>query len=180
MTVDNNLIARLKLAKGDTPLGTADFAARTNEVYLSAWPSYRRNQALIDPAVEAERQQWLADIAPSLAEANLNNTFNWQLAAYREAATRLARYRLADGQAEVTKEVETGTDENGDPIMETVVVQTAIDPLPATVEQDTYDAEGNVTGSEQVPNPQIVKDDAERAAAQAVIDDTPDEVKTFD
>ena len=64
--------------------------------------------------------------------------------------------------------------------METVVVQTAIDPLPATVEQDTYDAEGNVTGTEQVPNPQIVEDDAERAAAQAVIDDTPDEVKTFD
>jgi hypothetical protein len=31
-----------------------------------------------------------------------------------------------------------------------------------------------------VPNPVIVQDDAERAAAQALIDATPQEVKDFD
>jgi hypothetical protein len=36
-----------------------------------------------------------------------------------------------------------------------------------------------VTGEEMVDNPLIVQDVAERAAAQSVIDSTPEEVKTF-
>lgn len=35
------------------------------------------------------------------------------------------------------------------------------------------------TGTKTVTNPLIVQDDAERAAAQAVIDATPQEVKDF-
>ena len=60
-----------------------------------------------------------------------------------------------------------------------VWIQPAIEPLEATVEQDVYDEEGNVTGTETVPNPLIVADDAEREAAQAVVDGTPEEVKAF-
>jgi hypothetical protein len=63
-------------------------------------------------------------------------------------------------------------------VMAEVIVQTAIDPLEATVEQITYDDEGNAT-TETVDNPLIVADDAERAAAQAVVDATPQEVKDF-
>jgi predicted N-acetyltransferase YhbS len=60
-----------------------------------------------------------------------------------------------------------------------VTVVPAIEPLPAQVEETTYDDEGNVTGTIMVDNPEIVRDDAERAAAQGVIAVTPDEVKSF-
>ena len=62
--------------------------------------------------------------------------------------------------------------------MESVLVQSAIDPLDATVEVTTYDVDGNGT-TETVANPLIVQDDAERAAAQAVVDTAPDEVSAF-
>lgn len=169
---------RSPISKGDEPLTTAQFLKRMTRAKDALIPPVKQTEILaIDPELAG---QIGAAMDAVQQEAAANNLFNHQLVAYREAVTRLARYRLADGQAEVTEEVETGMDENGDPIMETVVVQTAIDPLPATVEQDTYDAEGNVIGTEQVSNPQIAEDDAERAAAQAVIDATPEEVKAFD
>jgi uncharacterized protein YciI len=57
-------------------------------------------------------------------------------------------------------------------------VQSAVEPLVATVEQTTYDMDGNETVA-TVANPLIVADDEERAAAQAVVDGTPIEVKAF-
>ena len=117
-----------------------------------------------------------------------NNLFNHQLAAYREAQARLARYRLADGRPEVTNEQQAIDEQGqpmfdeatGEPVMDTVVVQAAIDPLPVEVEQPVYDEEtGEQTGTEMVPNPEIVRDDAERTAAQAVVNDTPAEVIEF-
>jgi hypothetical protein len=58
--------------------------------------------------------------------------------------------------------------------------QVAIDPLPAEIEQTVYDeTTGEQTGTIMVPNPAVVRDDAERAAAQAVIDGTPTEVIAF-
>lgn len=117
-----------------------------------------------------------------------NNLFNHQLAAYREAKSRLARYRLADGRLEITEERQAIDDQgqpvfdetNGEPVLETVVVQAAIDPLPAQVDQPVYDEEtGEQTGTEMVPNPEIVRDDAERTAAQAIVNSTPAEVIEF-
>lgn len=117
-----------------------------------------------------------------------NNLFNHQLAAYREAQARLARYRLADGRPEVTDEQQAIDEQGqpvfdettGEPVMETIVVQAAIDPLPAEVERANYDeATGEQTGTEMVSNPEIVRDEAERAIAQAVLDDTPAEVVEF-
>jgi hypothetical protein len=68
----------------------------------------------------------------------------------------------------------------GDPVMETIVVQAVIDPLPAQVEHAVFDeTTGEQTGTEMVVNPAVVRDDAERAAAQAVIDGTPTEVIVF-
>jgi hypothetical protein len=43
---------------------------------------------------------------------------------------------------------------------------------------DEDDPEAEPT-TQTVPNPEIVQDDEERAAAQAVIDGTPDDVVTF-
>lgn len=117
-----------------------------------------------------------------------NNLFNHQLAAYRAAQARLARYRLADGRPEVTEERqvidEQGTplfhEATGEPLAETAVVQAAIDPIPMEIDQPVYDvATGEQTGSITVSNPEAVRDDEERAAAQTVIDQTPAEVIQF-
>lgn len=117
-----------------------------------------------------------------------NNLFNHQLAAYREAQARLARYRLADGRPEITDEQqaidEKGQPEfdetTGEPVMEEIAVQVAIDPLPVEVEAPIFDeVTGEKTGTEMVPNPEIVRDDAERADAQAVVEETPAEVIEF-
>lgn len=119
--------------------------------------------------------------------------FSKQTDDYKEALARLARYRLADGREEVTTDVVIGQeevtdedgvlqlDENGNiqyqDVVESRVTQTAIDPLPATVEQWVASEDDPLVGSTQeVPNPAIVKDDEERAEAQAVIDATPQAV----
>lgn len=121
--------------------------------------------------------QWETDNADNEA----NNLFNYQLQEYRKAQERLEKYRLADGQALQTAEEPTGAyDEQGNPITETVTVKRAIDPLPPTIDQPVFDEDGNQTGTETVANPEIVQDDAERAAAQVVIDGTPQEVKDFE
>lgn len=104
-----------------------------------------------------------------------NNVFNHQLVAYRSAVDRLAQYELAVGRA-AYQEGTGEFDVDGNEIMRDVP---AIDPLPATVTVNVTDEEGNVTGTEEVPNPLIVQDAAERAAAQQVIDRTPQEVKDF-
>jgi hypothetical protein len=117
-----------------------------------------------------------------------HNLFNHQLVAYRAAQARLVRYRLADGRPEVTEEQQAINaqgqsvfDEETDyPAIEAVAVQVAIDPLPAEIEQPVYaEATGEQTGTIMVPNPAVVRDDAERAAARAVIDGTPTEVIAF-
>ena len=61
-------------------------------------------------------------------------------------------------------------------VTETVVIP-AIPALEATVEVTTYDMETDTSSTETVANPLIVKDDEERAAAQAVINATPGPVK---
>ena len=57
-----------------------------------------------------------------------------------------------------------------------VVTQTAIEPLEATVEVTTYNEETLESTTETVRNPLIVKDEEERASAQAVVDATPQSV----
>lgn len=118
--------------------------------------------------------QWVTDNQQNDA----NNVWNWQLFYYLRAEARLARYRLADGRPEITEQVETGEfDPNtGDPITETVVVQTAIDPLPAEIDQVVWNEELQREVTVQVANPAITEDDAERADAQATIDATPQDV----
>lgn len=117
-----------------------------------------------------------------------NNLFNHQLAAYRAAQARLARYRLADGRPEVTEERQVIDEQGnflfheatGEPLVETAVVQAAIDPISVEIDQPVYDeATGEQTGSITVSNPETVRDDEERAAAQTVIDQTPAEVIQF-
>jgi hypothetical protein len=159
------------VTKGDAPLTPAQLEKRAQKYIKRSWPDQAREKSirLADGAFDAFMATFSANHDVNIA----NNTFNWQLAEYRKATARLARYRLADGRPEVYEDQPTGEyDDEGNEVMESVLVQTAIDPLDATVEQTTYDDEGNAT-TETVDNPLIVSDDAERDAAQAVVDATP-------
>jgi hypothetical protein len=163
--------------KGDAPLTPVQLEKRAQTYIRRSWPAQAREKSIrtADGAFDAFMVTFSANHDVNIA----NNTFNWQLAEYRKATARLKKYRLADGRAEYTIETPTGTfDEEGNEIMEVTIVP-AIEPLPAQVEETTYDDEGNVTGTIMVDNPEIVRDDAERAAAQAVVDATPQEVKDF-
>ena len=165
------------VTKGDAPLTPAQLEKRAQKYIKRSWPDQAREKSirLADGAFDAFMATFSANHDVNIA----NNTFNWQLAEYRKATARLAQYRLADGRPEVYEDQPTGEyDDEGNEVMESVLVQTAIDPLDATVEQTTYDDEGNAT-TETVDNPLIVADDAERAAAQAVVDGTPEEVKAW-
>ena len=139
-------------------------------------------QAVLDAIIAEGAACFDGEIPAELQAAADEKQFNQQLAAYRAATARLEKYRLADGRPELKEMQPTGeqvfNEETGEmeAVMHEVIVQTAIEPLPATVEQTTYDEEGNAT-VETVDNPEIVADDAERAAAQAVVDATPQEVK---
>ena len=165
--------------KGQTPLSRAQFLRLIQKSLKRVLPDPMPTQLTLS---QFETAQGLNQFMMGLQiEAEQNNAFNHQLFAYRKAVSRMAQYRLAEGRPEISAEQETGEfDEEGSAIMETIIVQTAIDALPATITQDTYDEEGQVTGSEDVPNPAIVADDAERAAAQALIDAMPQEVVDFD
>jgi len=110
---------------------------------------------------------------------------------YAKAVERLARYRLADGRAEVRTEVivdrEIVLDDNGNFVLddeynqtyrdvtEEIVTLPEIEALPANVTVISMDEDANHVETE-VANPAIVKDDAERAEAQAVVDATPQAV----
>jgi len=110
--------------------------------------------------------------------------FARQLAAYKQAVTRLSQYVVADGRPELTEMQPTGevafNEETGimEPALVEVVVQTAIDPVEATIEQTIYPdtLEGEVV-IETITNPLITQDEVERAEAQAIVSSTPLAVK---
>jgi len=165
------------VAKGDMPLTPAQLEKRAQKHIKRIWPDQAREKSirLADGAFDAFMTSFSADHDVNIA----NNTFNWQLAEYRKATARLARYVLADGRPEVWEDQPTGEyDDEGNEVMESVLVQAAVDPLDATVEVTTYDVDGNET-IETVANPLIVEDEAERAAAQSIVDGTPDDVTAW-
>lgn len=103
---------------------------------------------------------------------------------YKQAVKRLSQYVLLEGRPELREMQPTGeqvfNEETGEleDVLQEVVTQTAIEPLPEFVEQPVYDEmTGEQTGVETVRNPLVVQDEAERAAAQATIDNTPEEIK---
>lgn len=166
------------IQKGDAPMSYRQAIKRGLRHFNAEKAYWQREQGIVegDPDYQAWADQWIADNLVNEA----NNLFNHSLHNYRQAVARLAQYKVAEGRPEITEEQPTGEyDDEGNEIMETVVVQTAIDPVEPTVEQPVYDDEGNQTGTETVTNPLIVADEAERAEAQAVVDGTPQEVKDW-
>jgi len=161
------------VTKGDAPLTPVQLEKRAQTYIKRSWPEQNREQSIRkgDGLFDA----FMAAFSANHAVNTANNTFNWQLLEYRKATARLARYRLADGRPEQSFEEPTGEyDADGNEIMQTWTIA-AIEPLHSEVEETTYDDLGNATTA-MVPNPAIVQDDAERAAAQAVVDAAPQDV----
>jgi hypothetical protein len=165
------------VTKGDMPLTSVQLEKRAQKYITRSWPAQARERSI--RKADGEFDAFMAAFSADHNVNKANNLFNAQLADYRKATLRLAQYRLADGRPEQTFEEPSGEyDDEGNEIMHTWV-QAGIDPLDAQIEQTTYDDEGNAT-TEMVDNPLIVQDDAERAAAQAVVDATPDDVVAFE
>ena len=127
----------------------------------------------------------IGEVPAWVQEAADNWTFNKQLREYVAAVERLEHYILSEGRPEIREDVVVETREVWNEeseeyetvnITENVITQTSIEPLEATVEVTEYDEETMESTTTTVPNPLIVKDDEERAAAQAVIDATPQSV----
>lgn len=169
------------IERGQAPLSKAQGDNRGLQLYDQQKARAERDEGFLkgSPAFIAWLDQWIDDNAINRA----NNIFNWQLAGYRRAAARLQLCLASEGQAEILQDQPTGeTDpETGAEILAPVIVRQAIAPLPATVEAPVYDPEtGAPAGVETLPNPAILADLAGRAAAQAVVDQTPADVKAFD
>jgi len=168
----------------ETSAASIDYAELTEEQVLS-WVYSQVSKEDTEAMLAAKVEKLKAPTKVSgLIWVERAELFAQQLAAYKAAIHRLEQYIVADGREEVTEMQAMGeqtfNEETGEmeDVLHEVVVQTAIEPLEPTVEQTVYsddiDAEPTV---EVVTNPLIVQDEAEREAAQAVVDGTPDAVK---
>jgi len=144
-------------------------------------PANSDYQRMLDDIIEEGADCWDGDIPADIQTAADTKLFNKQCRDYRDAKARLAQYVLAEGQEEVRETQETGTQIFNETTLEMeaqtveVIVKRRIDPVAATVTELNKSVEPPV--EETIENPLITKDNAERAAAQAIIDSTPQAVK---
>ena len=127
----------------------------------------------------------VGEVPAWVQESADNWTFNKQLREYVAAIERLEHYILSAGRPEIREDIvirteqvwnkETGEIETVD-ITQNVVTQTAIEPLEEFVEVTEFKQETMESVIKTVRNPLIVKDEEERAAAQAIVDATPQAV----
>ena len=172
----------LKAVEFEGSLIGVSYASGDEVVGIPISKGNRGYQAVLDAIIAEGADCFTGDIPTELQTAADAKLFAQQLADYKTATARLAQYLVAEGRNQVIESQPTGeqvwnedTGEMVDVMLE-VIVQTAIEPVPATVEQTTYDEEGNGTTS-TITNPLITTDVAERTAAQAVVDATPQPVK---
>ena len=159
----------------------------THNHYIPLDPANRHYQEVLDAIIAEGATCFDGDIPADLQAAADEKQFNQQLAAYRVAVARLAQYIVADGRAEVREMQPTGeqvfneeTMEMED-VMHEVITVTAIEPVEATVTRLVYSEDDPMAEptEETIENPLIVADEAEREAAQYIIDSTPQEVKAW-
>ena len=157
-----------------------DWGEQLDYIYHNGIDSWKTN--IVDPVkakyakVDVDADELAARKATALAE--------YQLEEYTKAQARLAQYQVALGREEVIESQATGeqvfNEETGemDDVMADVITAAAIDPVDATVTRIVYSDDIDEEPTEEtVENPLITQDNAERAAAQAIIDATPQAVK---
>ena len=131
--------------QGDQYLTPVQLERRAQKYIRRSWPDQRREKSIRtgDGAFDAFMSTFSSNHDINIT----NNTFNWQLQEYRKATARLGQYVLADGREEVVEMQPTGeqvfNEDTGEmeDVLHEVVVQTAVEPLPATVEIKVYDEE---------------------------------------
>jgi hypothetical protein len=155
----------------------------TNNIAIPIDPANRHYQVVLDDIIEQGASCFTGDIPTDLQTAADTKQFAQQVEAYKIAKARVAQYQLSVGVPESTQTITTGMQEWNEEagemqdVTETFVIP-AIPALEATVEVTTYDFDTDTSTTATVANPVIVKDNQERAAAQAIIDATPVPVKT--
>jgi hypothetical protein len=187
----------------DITFDHAEFAQKCAEVkYKEELEEYKRIRAMAYPSSGEQFDKifhegvdaWKAEIQAikdahpkavidndTLAEKRSQALFDHQLKEYTKAVDRLSQYQIALGREEVSEDVVTGQiwDEDAEELVDvtdmTRITISSIEPVEATVEQTSYDEEGVATTA-TVENPLITKDTEERAAAQAIVDATPQPV----
>ena len=128
---------------------------------------------------------WGDAVPEPMATLAAEYLFNQQLAAYKTATDRLAQYVVSVGRTEVTESQATGEqvwDEDTEAmvnVMHDVITVTAVEAVEATVTRWVYDEDDPMADptEETIENPLITTDVADRTAAQAVVDATPQPVK---
>ena len=157
---------------------------QTHNHYIPLEPANRHYQEVLDAIIAEGADCFDGDIPADLQAAADEKQFNQQLADYRTATARLAQYVVADGRAEVTEMQPTGeqvfNEETGEmeDVMHEVITVTAIDPVEPTITRLVYSDDMDAEPTEEtIENPLITTDVAERTAAQATVDATPQAVK---
>ena len=155
----------------------------THNHYIPLAPDNSDYQRVLDAIILEGADCFTGDIPTDLQAAADAKQFAQQLAAYKTATARLAQYVVSVGRTEVVESQATGEqvfDEDTMAMVDvtrSVVTVTAIAAVDATVEVTTYDEMGDNPSTATITNPLITTDVAERAAAQTVVDATPQAVK---
>ena len=161
----------------------ADVHCQTHNLYIPLDPANRHYQEVLDAIIEQGSDCFDGDIPAELQAAADAKLFAQQLADYKTATSRLEEYIVSVGRAEVTESQATGQQVwNEDTramvnVMHDVITVTAIAAVDATVEETSYDMDTATSTTSTITNPVITTDVAERAAAQTVVDATPQPVK---
>ena len=153
-----------------------DFGSQLDHIYHNGVDSWKTN--IVDP-VKAEYAKVEVD-ADELATRKATALAEYQLEEYTKAIARLSQYQVVIGREEVTEDFvlreEYNEETNSmDEITETIVVQTAIEAQEETITIETLD-ENHEVSSSTIENPAVTQDNEERAAAQAIVDATPQSV----
>mgnify|MGYP001581802675 CR=1 FL=1 len=157
----------------------------TKDEYISVNANGSLYQEVLDAIIAEGSDCFDGDIPEDLQAAADAKLFAQQLADYKTATARLAQYVVAEGRNQVIESQPTGeqvwnedTMEMED-VMHDVITVTAIDPVEATVTRMVYSEDDPMAEATQetIENPLITTDVAERAAAQATVDATPQPVK---
>ena len=144
-----------------------------------------RHYAGIISATATDGSFWGDTVPEPMATEAATWLFNKQLADYNTATARLAQYIVSVGRAEVTESQATGeqvwdedTMEMVD-VMTDVITVTEVEPVEPTITRLVYSEDDPMAEptEETIENPLITTDVAERTAAQATVDATPQAVK---
>tara|TARA_R110000851_G_scaffold57574_1_gene134048 strand:- start:4143 stop:4673 length:531 start_codon:yes stop_codon:yes gene_type:complete len=169
--------------KGVAPLTPQQLNRRTQKYIDRDWPAWKRERAIRKG--DATFDVFMDTVELDTDVNRETNTFNWQLQEYTKAVSRLTQYIIADGRVELTEMQPTGEQVFNEVTMEmddvtaSVIIQTFIEPVEATVEVTSYSDDSYAVATvTTVTNPLIATDTEEREAAQAVVNTTPLEVTT--